>query len=191
MCWPAVRAFLFAYCRLAVRGWERVPRQGPVLIAANHVSGFDPVALAAALAKAGRHPRFLASDWLFDHPWAGFWVRVARQIPIRKGAGPQQVEAALDALAAGECVVVYPEGGIPKSEVRSGRPGAGLLALRCPGPVLPARTDGMDQQRRWRPWRRRRVTVTVGPPVALPEVSDDRDGWIAAADALLAGIRRL
>ena len=50
---------------------ERIPARGPALIACNHASYLDPIANAYAVVKAGRRPRFLAKDDLFDIPVVG------------------------------------------------------------------------------------------------------------------------
>ena len=91
---------------------ERIPARGAALIACNHASYLDPIANAYAVVKAGRRPRFLAKDELFDDPDRGPSAR-------RGGADPGAAAAAATArrwrraeraLAAGEVVLVYPEG---------------------------------------------------------------------------------
>ena len=66
--------------------------------------------------KAGRRPRFLAKDELFEIPVVGSAFRGAKQIPVVRGgaADRRRCDAAEEALADGEVVVIYPEGTVTK-----------------------------------------------------------------------------
>ena len=70
---------------------ERIPARGPALIACNHASYLDPIANAYAVVKAGRRPRFLAKDDLFDIPVVGRALAGAGQIPVSRGSGESVV----------------------------------------------------------------------------------------------------
>ena len=89
-----------------------MPDHGGVVVVANHISNADPLALGQFLAYSGRWPRFLAKSSLFHVPGLGRLLRGAHQIPVERG-GSRAVDAlaaARTALAAGQVVVVYPEG---------------------------------------------------------------------------------
>ena len=66
---------------------DRIPRTGPAIVAANHISYLDPFANGYAILKAGRRPRFLAKDELFKVPVVGTVLRGAHQIPVDRGSG--------------------------------------------------------------------------------------------------------
>jgi 1-acyl-sn-glycerol-3-phosphate acyltransferase len=122
-------------------GMEHIPREGPLLVACNHISYFDPLAHGLMLVKAGRLPRFLAKkelyhDWLIRRALLG-----ARHIPVERGSGSMApIQAAVEALKAGEAVIVYPEATVttnPEWTPMHGKTGIARLALAADVPVLP------------------------------------------------------
>jgi 1-acyl-sn-glycerol-3-phosphate acyltransferase len=198
--WPVVAPVIRLAARvlldLRVVGGGRVPARGPVLLAANHVSFLDPIVLAVALDRCGRRLRFVALAELFRRPLLGWVLRQGRMIPASRGEAPERMaDRAGVALAAGEAVLVYPEGTIvPPGQLRPARPGAGLLALRAGVVVLPVASRGAERRAGRRlPWRRRRVSVVIGPPVDLRAWRGrlDRQAQLEASATLLAAIRSL
>jgi 1-acyl-sn-glycerol-3-phosphate acyltransferase len=149
-------------------GLERVPAEGPAIIAGNHLSYLDPFAHAYFVVKAGRRPRFLAKQELFDAPLVGTVLRGARQIPVRRGTGDQSpLQEAERALADGEVVVVYPEGtsATTNADFSPGRGKTGVvrLSLATGVPIIPVATWGGQYV-----WRRAgRQSVAFGRPIWL------------------------
>src|SRR5439155_9994906 len=90
---PPVRRGL----RWRVEGVERIPAEGPVLLASNHLSYFDPIAVANLTDLAGRRARFLAKSELFENRVLAAALRRMGQIPVERGTGDA---AALEAAAA-------------------------------------------------------------------------------------------
>ena len=182
---------------VTVSGRERLPAHGGALLAANHVSAVDPVVLLVVGHRSGRKVRFLGVQELHDQPVLGWFVRAGRHIPVVQGAASRApLLAAEQALRAGELVLVYPEGTIPRDGARAtAKGGIGLLALRAGVPVVPLRSRGLEPSalRRWRPWQRLQVGVVVGLPVDLPDVSALRGGarYAAVGQAVLDAVRRL
>jgi 1-acyl-sn-glycerol-3-phosphate acyltransferase len=202
---PVVWAVCVRAVDLAVRvlgtvrisGAEHVPRAGAALLAANHVSHLDPVVLLVVAHRCGRKVRIMGVQEVHDHPVVGRFVRAGRHIPVVQGSPSRApLLAAEQALAAGELVLVYPEGTIPEpgAEVAA-KGGVGLLTSRAGVPVIPLRSRGLERGALtgWRPWRRLRVTVQIGPPVALPDVTGLRGSarYVAVGDAVLDAVRRL
>lgn len=132
---------LSVWFRWRFEGRSDVPREGPVLVAANHISHFDPLAHAFFLEKAGRRPRFLAKSELYRNPLLRRVLRGARQIPVRRGSGETApVDAAMRSLREGEVVVVYPEGTVTKNPdltPMAAKTGIARLTLASGVPVLP------------------------------------------------------
>lgn len=133
--------------RVDIAGMDNVPRSGPVLLVANHVSYIDPILLGLGLDARGRTVRYLAKRELFDHWFTGPVVRGAEQIPVdRKGNAGAVLRSAEAALDAGKLLVVYPEGTIHSLFDRAnGKTGAARLALACSVPLLPAVAWGGQQ----------------------------------------------
>ena len=126
---------------------DRVPQEGPIIIAGNHLSYLDPFAHGYFVVRAGRRPRFLAKQELFENPFLRVVLRGAGQIPVRRGIGDQApLEGAARALTRGEVVVVYPEGTSvtenPDFSPGRGKTGAVRLSLMAGVPILPVATWG-------------------------------------------------
>ena len=179
---------------LRVVGGDLLPRRGAVLLVANHVSWLDPPALFVVAHRLGRRLRFVALSTLFGVPVVGWLLRRGRMIAVARGSGAEtMVEEASRALAAGQALLVYPEGTIPRPDSPvGGRPGAGLLALTVDAPVIPLASAGLGRGLRW--WRPRRPAVVVfGDPVDLAPWRGrvDRRAQLEASAALLNAVRAL
>ncbi len=89
-----------------------LPASGGIIIAANHISHFDPLTLAHFVYRAGRWPRFLGKASLWRIPVIGFLLRKTQQIPVERGSveAVKSLDALIDALRCGGAVIIYPEG---------------------------------------------------------------------------------
>jgi 1-acyl-sn-glycerol-3-phosphate acyltransferase len=132
------------------QGRQHVPRDGGLIVAANHISEADPLAVCHYLHACGRYPVFIAKASLFGHGFVGRVVRGTGQIPVDRdsGGGGAVLTAAQDALAAGQCLVVYPEGTCtrdPDLWPMTGQTGAARLALATGTPVVPLASWGAHE----------------------------------------------
>ncbi|HEY8524311.1 MAG TPA: HAD-IB family hydrolase [Acidimicrobiales bacterium] len=201
------RPELFPYMRLHHEGAENVPESGPAIVAANHRSYFDPLALGLALAGRGRPLRFLAKREMFDAPVVGPAMRALGAIPVDRGSGSDRpLEEAAAALAAGELVAILPQGTIPRGRdffdpELKGRPGVARLAAMTRAPVVPVGVWGTERvwprseriPRVWNVAAPPRVEVRIGPPVELKyrsPTADARRVMAAIADLLPAEARQ-
>ncbi|MBF6591349.1 MAG: 1-acyl-sn-glycerol-3-phosphate acyltransferase [Ktedonobacterales bacterium] len=147
-----------------------MPREGPLLLVSNHLGMLDPVVISARLP---REVRFTPKAEIFTWPVIGWLVRLARAVPIRRGESDREaIRRVCGLLAAGECVLVFPEGTYmdppdPAAMIPV-KSGAALLALRTGAAVLPVGLSGTEKvwslARGWRPWHRPRVRVVFGEP---------------------------
>ncbi|MCV2488918.1 1-acyl-sn-glycerol-3-phosphate acyltransferase [Geodermatophilus sp. YIM 151500] len=127
--------------RLRYRHGERIPAEGPVLLVANHVSVLDPLACARLAWDNGRVPHFLAKQSVFTGP-AGTILRAAGQIPVARFSADahEALDAARADLAAGNVVVIYPEGSVTRDPAwwpMQARTGVARLALTTDAVVVP------------------------------------------------------
>jgi len=135
---PAYRAVIAAsspivrhWGRLVVTGLECVPESGPVLLAANHDSYWDPVAIAVAAGER-RQIRALAKSSLWK-PVIGPVLDGMGQIPVRRGQGDEAAMArAIEELRAGACIGVFPEATRSLGRELRARSGLGRLARAVP-----------------------------------------------------------
>ena len=163
-----------------IRDWrnqDAVPADGGFILASNHVSYVDPLTLGLYILEAGRVPKFLAKSTLFETPLLKHVFIGAKQIPVYRGTADasKALAAAVDAVEAGECLLIYPEGSAtrdPQCWPMKARTGVARLALMTGAPVVPVAQWG--PQRLWRykaklphPFPRKRIQITTGPPVDL------------------------
>jgi len=149
-----------------LEGLEKIPVEGPVIVVGNHLSYVDPLAHGYFVVKAGRRPRFLAKQELFDARFVGTVLRGARQISVERGTGDRSpLEDARRAVDRGEVVVIYPEGTTTTTHEDfspgRGKTGAVRLAIATGVPILPVATWG--GQFVWR--RSGRQSITFGRPI--------------------------
>lgn len=198
---PFFRPELTCFARVEVEGTEGLPGAGPAIVCANHRSYFDPFAIGFAAARRGRPVRFLAKREVFDAPVVGDVARAMGAIRVdRRGGGDEAVAEAQAALAAGELVVILPEGTIPRGEaaadpVLRGRWGAARLAAATGAPVIPIGLAGTEHvwprsspvPRVWDVVRPPAVRVRVGEPVALglDDPAADTERIMASISALI------
>ena len=162
------------------RGLEHVPREGGLVLAANHISHADPLVIADFVVfGVGRPGRFLAKSTLFrGRGLVATVMRGAGQIPVHRqtSSAASAVRDAVAAVQAGECVVIYPEGTVsrdPDKWPMRARTGVARLALLSGAPVVPvAQWGAQDIHDTYRTrglhlLPPHRVTVVAGPPVDL------------------------
>jgi 1-acyl-sn-glycerol-3-phosphate acyltransferase len=135
--------------RLRYRYAERFPRTGAVIVVANHISILDPLACARLVWDSGRVPHFLAKASVFKGT-AGRILRAAGQIPVTRGSAEARssLAAAEDDLAAGNVVVIYPEGSVTRDRdwwPMEARTGVARLALTTDAVVVPVAQWGAQR----------------------------------------------
>lgn len=175
--------FLWPYFRVSVLGRRRVPRQGAVVVAANHFSFIDPLLLGIAMP---RRVWFAMSREVFEKPLIRVATRLLDVIPVSRGEAfqPSSARKILTVLRRGGCLGIFPEGGRSRTgsliEVQSG---AGLFARRAFAPIVPVAIVGTREA-----WptgvffpRPHKVSLFVGEPIP----------WDAepTAEALTARVR--
>lgn len=192
--------------KIEVIGAEKLPREGAYIVAPNHYSELDPLAVAVAVWRSGRAPRFMAKDSLFRVPVLGWALRSTGMIPVARAssasASKQTVEAASTLVEHGRGVIVYPEGTLtrePDLWPMRGKTGAARLALVADIPVIPMAQWGVQQimprYGKLRLWPlRRRVRVVFGDAVDLSDYAASNGAAAnlpAATDRVMAAVSHL
>lgn len=164
------------------RGRRRVASSlpdGAVIVIANHTSYADGVLLALVCRRLGRSLRLLATSGVFRAPVLGRIVRRLGFIPVDRGAptAAASLDAAVEALRAGEAVGIFPEGRLTRHPDRwpeRAKTGAVRLALRSGAPIVPVAMVGahrvLDRRHVVRQIAvnvllRPKVTTAVGSPI--------------------------
>lgn len=164
--WSFFRTVYATLFRWRVYGTEYVPRNGPVILAANHASYLDPPLVGATLK---RPINYLARESLFRFPVLGWILRNVNAVPVdRDGGGAKGLKAILDRLLAGGGIILFPEGTRTRDgKLQPARSGIGLTVIKSNAPVVPVRVFGSYEAygRHMKVPRFRRLTVRFGPPM--------------------------
>jgi len=163
------KAFGFSF---DVRGAEHVPVSGGAIISSNHVSFFDFMFLGLGALPQHRLVRFMAKAAVFQHWFAGPFMRAMQHIPVDRKAGAAAFESAVRALKDGEVVGVFPEATISSSfTVKDLKAGVARMAVDAGVPIIPAAVWGGQRiatrghKVQWR--RGVPVTVILGEPLVV------------------------
>ena len=174
-----------------ITGLEHIPERGAVLLASNHISLLDPPVVASVADRRHRRVRFMAMAELFRPPVTRALFTGLGHIPVARktDAAKSSLTAALTALGWGECVGIFPEGGLSRDlEPRAGQTGVARLAGWSGAPVVPVGLWGT--QRVLAPGRRPNlrgrvpIAVSIGPPLVV----GDEDDVHEATDRIMAAI---
>ncbi len=209
------RIILHPLLRLLMRhrwtGKENIPKSGGIILAPNHLSYADwPTIAVFSDGYAHRYPVFMIKSPVFEVKVIGPLLYKLGQLPVYRGRGDagRVLKLAEQALAAGACVIVYPEGTAtrdPDLWPMVGKTGAARLALTTGAPVIPIAHWGAQDilpygSKKPHLFPRKTVRMVAGPPVDLSGYRGQRLGAstlrAATADitaditALLAKIRQ-
>jgi 1-acyl-sn-glycerol-3-phosphate acyltransferase len=145
------RGVVAPLARLRVTG--DVPEElrcGPLILAANHISNFDPIVLTAATRVRRIAPRFMATGGLFRAPVVGAGMRACGHIRVdrRTTTVARALDDGMAALAQRSVVLLYPEGRIgldPAMWPERGKTGAARMALTSHATVVPVAQWGSHE----------------------------------------------
>lgn len=190
---------------------SKLPQSGSFILAPNHYSEIDPIAMGAAVWHLGRLPRFMAKASLFRVPVFGWLLRKTGQIPVDRAgsvrSGSNPMGAANQLIAQESAVIVYPEGTLtrdPDMWPMRGKSGAVRLALTTGVPLIPVAHWGTQRLmprygKGIHPFPRKTIEVAIGEPLDLSRfagrdvdqrlVSEATADLMEAITALLADLR--
>jgi 1-acyl-sn-glycerol-3-phosphate acyltransferase len=168
-----------ACARIHVEGLDRIPRTGPVILAANHISNADPVVAGAWITPAlhRRRIHWLGKRELFDWPFFGWLAAQGGVHPVDRGnADAEAFRLAARILERGYVLLAFPEGTrSPTGGLQEAKDGLAMLALRTGARIVPIGINNTDTV--WKkgrplpsPLPRRTVTVRIGEPFAAADV---------------------
>ena len=163
--WPVYRALWW----VRVEGLEHVPADGPAIIAANHVSFFDSVALIMAI----RRPvSFVGKAEYLDSWKTRRLLPALGMIPVDRQSGRQAMSAlqiAAGVLSRSGLFAIYPEGTRSRDgALAPGHTGVAHIAVASGAPIIPTGIAGTaaiqpPDTRFPRPFRR--AVVRFGRPI--------------------------
>jgi 1-acyl-sn-glycerol-3-phosphate acyltransferase len=162
--------YLLVFFRARAINTDKVPADGPAIIAPNHFSFLDHFFIAVYLR---RKVHFMAKSQLFQRPMQFIYTH-GGVFPVRRGQKDEEAfKTAHAVLARGDIVVMYCEGGRSRSgDLGDAKPGIGRLALESGAPVVPTAIAGSERARNWKKGQFPKVTVQFGDPVRFEQVDD-------------------
>jgi 1-acyl-sn-glycerol-3-phosphate acyltransferase len=139
-----VRPVLRLLWGLKVSGVEHIPERGPVIIAGNHVSNLDGPILAVA-AEERRYVHGIGKQELFKVPVLGWYLRNTGSIPLDRRGDVRAMRAAIELVASGHCLLMFPEGTRSKDGRRGpAKAGVAFVAGQTGARVVPVRVTNTD-----------------------------------------------
>ncbi len=159
--WFAICVFALI-ARVHLRNRHNVPKHGPYIIAANHLSWTDipliPMYLPGKVVYMAKEESFSGS--------LGWLARFLGAFPVKRGeADRQALKAANEQLKRGKVLIIFPEGTRSKTKMMAkGHAGLGMIALRANVPVIPVAIWGSENALKK---FGAEITISYGEPMLL------------------------
>jgi len=162
-----LRALFWLFSDMRVMGVENLPTQGPVVLAANHLTNFDAFPMQFAIprlifymAKAELHENYLMDAML----------RRLGTFPVYRGEHDDwAMRHAYQVLEQGQVLGMFPEGTRSKGKgLKAAKSGVARLAIAADCPIVPMTVEGTQRMFKRFP-RRNLVTIRIGTPISPDE----------------------
>lgn len=162
---PLLRLFL----RVKIEGRENIPAEGGCVVAVNHISFCDVLAVSCVFPRR-RLPRYLAKAELFRIPLLGRLIRALGATPLdRRGSDVSAVRRAIAIAEGGELLTLFPQGTRQKGKNPADTPiksGVAMIASHAKVPILPVCIKLKNE----RYALLRRTRIIVGKPIPPEEL---------------------
>jgi 1-acyl-sn-glycerol-3-phosphate acyltransferase len=190
--WHVVNLLLWFLFGFRVYGRENIPREGGVLLAANHRANLDPPIVGAA---ATREVHFIAKDGLFRVSRFFTWlITTFNTFPLRREGGDHQaIKTVTRLLRQGKAIVIFPEGTRSKTGVMlPAKMGVGYLALTTGCPVVPTGIAGTNRKTSDLLFGRARIEVRFGPAIRdFNHYPTEKEGYRRLSEEVIQKIAEL
>jgi 1-acyl-sn-glycerol-3-phosphate acyltransferase len=169
--WWAVRFLVPFFGGVTVRGAENIPREGPVILAANHTTHMDPPYLSQVM---DRQLHMMAKEELFQVPVLGPYIRALAAFPVKRGTADRAaLRVAVERLKQGHVLGIFPEGTRSlDGSLGEAEKGFALIARQTGAPIVPVAIWGTNQilpKGSKRP-HRHHVKIMIGPAFTAQEI---------------------
>lgn len=175
--------------RTRVIGAENIPADGAFILAANHVSNWDPPFLGTFI---DREVCYMGKEELFANPVMAWVCRSLHVFPVKRGAADKTaIKTAVKILRDGKCFGIFPEGTRSKTgKLGKAEAGVSLIAAMTKAPVIPAaiiNTEKIFSGEKFLP----RLAVVYGTPIKFTGSTKDKAALDAFAQEIMNNIARL
>ena len=198
-CFSLIRSYFAIAHRLTIVGRDKLPAHGRFVLAANHCSHLDALALGAALTPRHRERAFpiAAGDVFFQtRVTSTFSAIMLNALPMwRKNCGPHALADLRRKLQEERAIfIIFPEGGRSRNgSMMPFKHGLGMLVAETNVPVVPCGLVGTfealpPERNIPRPVA---ITLAIGDPLQFPSTTNDRTGWSQIAKSVESRVRDL
>ena len=198
-CFSMLRVYFAVAHRLAIKGREKLPGHGPFVLAANHCSHLDALALGAALTPRHRERAFpiAAGDVFFQSTVTSrFSAIMLNALPMwRKNCGPHALADLRRKLQEEKAIfIIFPEGGRSRNgSMLPFKHGIGMIVAETNVPVVPCGLAGTFEalppnQKLPRPVS---IKLTIGDALEFTSTPNNREGWSQIAHSVESSVRQL
>ncbi len=175
--------------RTQVIGAENIPKSGAFILAANHVSNWDPPFLGTFIE---REVCYMGKEELFKNPVMAWVCRSLHVFPVKRGAADKTaIKTAVKILKEGKCLGIFPEGTRSKTgKLGKAEAGVSLIAAMTKAPIIPAaivNTEKIFSRAEKFP----RLAVVYGTPMKFTGSTKDRDALNDFAQSIMNEIAKL
>ena len=175
--------------RTRVIGAENIPKSGAFILAANHVSNWDPPFLGTFIE---REVCYMGKEELFKNPVMAWACRSLHVFPVKRGAADKTaIKTAVKILKEGKCLGIFPEGTRSKTgKLGKAEAGVSLIAAMTKAPIIPAaivNTEKIFSRAEKFP----RLAVVYGTPMKFTASTKDRDALNDFAQSIMNEIAKL
>ncbi|WNS82070.1 lysophospholipid acyltransferase family protein [Domibacillus sp. DTU_2020_1001157_1_SI_ALB_TIR_016] len=178
-----VKSILTPAYRIHIKGHEHFPKEGGVLLCANHIDNLDPPIVGIT---SKRPVRFMGKEELFKKKWMGKLMKELNVFPVKRGMSDREaIRTGLKILKEGQVLGLFPEGTRSKNgELGKGLAGAGFFALRTDAAVVPCAIIG--------PYKLGKpLQVVYGPPIDMASLRERKASAEEATEAIMEAIAKL
>lgn len=175
--------------RTRVIGTENIPKDGAFILAANHVSNWDPPFLGTFI---DREVYYMGKEELFKNPVMAAICRGLHVFPVKRGAADKTaIKTAIKILKDGKCFGIFPEGTRSKTgKIGKAEAGVSLIAAMTKAQIIPAaiiNTEKIFSKEKFLP----RLAVVYGKPMKFTGSTKDKDAMEKFAQELMNEIAKL
>lgn len=189
----AGRVLLPLLARVTIHGREHFPARGPLIVVGNHSAAMEVVLMTI---YSPRILEYMGSTDIPHEKLIGLFVGAYGFIPVFRGnVRRSSMREALDVLAQGGVLGLFPEGGIWEPSIRQAQTGVAWLSYHAQAPVLPIGFGSMrGALNRLARLERPRLTMNIGrplPPVGEPDGLPLKQHFQRAADGIMDAVWEL
>ena len=175
--------------RTRVIGAENIPASGAFILAANHVSNWDPPFLGTFI---DREVCYMGKEELFKNPVMAWACRNLHVFPVKRGtADKTAIKTAVKILKDGKCLGIFPEGTRSKTgKLGKAEAGVSLIAAMTKAPIIPAAIVGTEKifsRAKFFP----RLAVVYGTPIKFTGSAKDKQALADFAQSIMNEIAKL